>query len=445
MLAMVLGYFSRSASAVLAAGNHILHSGEFYPWHYRLLGIGKPVYPITGEVDPEYKQVKDVFKQHFDEGREVGASVCVYSNGAKVSELYGGYSNYEKAEFYSKETLQVVFSVSKVIEAIAIARLVEKGLLKYESTIASIWPEFGAGGKENVTLADLMRHEAGVGYLKDPMPTMDDIMDRDRLARILASQEHLHGGKNVRSYHAVTRGWILNEVVRRVDPQERTLGQIYQDEFNTIPGVEFHLGLSPENEVRRAKWEGYPAADMLLLMCVPALAGKRGENNFPMVAMKAGSPLRCLMKMMSSMGKDFENSAAFSKFEAPSSNGFTNASSLAKLGAILAAGGTLGEDKLMSRAALDYALGEEITAFDNCICVESTMTRGGFGVFKLEEVAMDTKFYGWPGMGGSILVFNLDYKFSFSYVMNAQHISILVGCRARRLLVAAFTAHVASS
>ncbi|KAJ9063382.1 hypothetical protein DSO57_1000709 [Entomophthora muscae] len=112
---MVSGFFSKAAKVATAPGKHIIHSGEFYPWHYRLLGIGKPVYPISGEGVSKFYQVKDVFKQHFDEGREVGASVCVYSKGTKVLELFGGYSNFKKAELYSKETLQIVFSVSKVI------------------------------------------------------------------------------------------------------------------------------------------------------------------------------------------------------------------------------------------------------------------------------------------------------------------------------------------
>lgn len=287
-----------------------------------------------------------------------------------------------------------------------------------------------------------MRHEAGVAYVKEPIPSVEEMMDREKLAAVLAKQEHLHGGKRVRSYHAVTRGWILNEVVRRVDPAGRTLGQIYREDFNTLPGIEFHLGLTPELEARRAKWEGYPILDMLLLTCVPAMAGQRGENNFPMEALKADAPLRHLMKMMSAMGRDFENSAVFSAFEAPSSNGFTSASALARIGAIMAAGGSLGDDSLLARDTLALALGDEVTSFDTCICVESTMTRGGFGVFTLEETGLPTKFYGWPGLGGSILVFNLDYNFSFSYVMNAQHISILVGRRARRLLVAAFQAHI---
>ncbi|KAJ9063383.1 hypothetical protein DSO57_1000710 [Entomophthora muscae] len=287
-----------------------------------------------------------------------------------------------------------------------------------------------------------MRHEAGVGYIKDPMPTMDVVMDREKLAAFLANREHLHEGNTVRSYHAVTRGWILNEIVHRVDPKRRTLGQIYEEELNAIPGVEFHLGLSPENEARRSKWEGYPVPDILLLACLPALAGKRGENNFSKVAFKSGSPFRYLMKLATVMGKDYENSTTFSKFEVPSANGFTNANSLAKLGAVLAAGGSLGEDTLLSREALELALSEEITAYDNCLCIETTMTRGGFGVFRLEEIGLDTKFYGWPGAGGSLLAFNIDYNFSFSYIMNAQHPSIQIGCRARRLLVASFKAHI---
>ncbi|KAJ9063381.1 hypothetical protein DSO57_1000708 [Entomophthora muscae] len=289
-----------------------------------------------------------------------------------------------------------------------------------------------------------MRHEAGVAYIKDPIPSRDVILDRKKLATILANQEHIYEGKRVRSYHAVTRGWILNEIVCRVDPKRRTLGQIYEEDINAIPGIEFHLGLSPDNEARRSKCEDYPIPDLVIMESIKILTGTRQDNDLPLKALKNGSPLRYLIKLMLAMGLDFANNPLFLKTEVPSVNGFTNANSLAKIAAILAARGSLGKDRLMSRAAFDLALSDGVLAYDNFVCKEVTVTRGGFGMFKLEEIDVDTKFYGWPGMGGSIIIFNVEYNFGFSYVMNAQHVTILVDERARRLVVAAFKAHLSS-
>ncbi|KAJ9063390.1 hypothetical protein DSO57_1000718 [Entomophthora muscae] len=436
--------FLGAAGAVAAVGTHVVKSGEFHPWMYRLFGIAKPAYPVSGHVEPDFKDVENVFAEHFGAGREVGASVAVFANGNRVVELYGGYADYEKGVVYSKDTLQLVFSSSKVLESIALARLVGQGLLRYDDTVASIWPEFGVGEKGGVTVAQVMRHEAGLPYISGPKPSLDDLMARETLASLLARQEHLYKGKRVRCYHVMTRGWILNEIIQRVDIFGRSLGQIYQQEFNSIPGVEFYLGLSEENKHRRAKWYNYPLVDVAISASLPqSLSGPRILSDVPIEAFKPNTPIsKAVSNMFDSL--DVGNKKFLAEFEIPSSNGFTSAISLATLGAHLANGGSLNGNTLIPNTCLHMAIDDPVKEYDACLYIDTIMTQAGFGIYVLDELALDTKFYGWAGMGGSAFVFNLEFNFSFAYTMNAAHSTLTLSGRARTLLISAFKAHIAT-
>lgn len=125
---------------------------------------------FSGHVAPGYEGVREAFTQNFYDGWEVGASFSVYVNNKHVVELYGGFHDQQFSETYDNDSLQLVFSSSKVVEGIVLTHLVDKGLLDWDVKVSEIWPEFGQGNKENVTLRCLLTHRAGVTYL-DKNPT----------------------------------------------------------------------------------------------------------------------------------------------------------------------------------------------------------------------------------------------------------------------------------
>ncbi|KAJ9088788.1 hypothetical protein DSO57_1019650 [Entomophthora muscae] len=420
----------------------LIRSGDHFPWYTRLLGIFKPSYPIQGTVEEGFEEVKEKFKENFDLGCEVGASVAVFSHGKKVVELYGGFKDFGKKTPYTQETLQLVYSSSKVMEAIAIARLVDKGYLKYEDKISSIWPEFGVKGKEDVTVEDLLRHEAGVTYFSDPQPAIEDLKDSEKRSKILAEQAHLWEGKKVRCYHAVSRGWYLNEISRRVHPLKRTLGEIYLEEINPLLNIEFYLGLSRENMPRRSTWYSVKTLDILSRIFLPGfILGPKASSKIRAEMFKKGNPFYNINKLRDP-SKDFENGEDIHKDEMPSFNGFTNALSLAKVMACFANKGSFESSVLISEAGINNAISDCIEEYDTCLFFNTCMSRGGFGMFIFPECGENTRFYGWPGLGGSFTVFNPEYNFSFAYVMNGAGLTVLTGGRAKDLLVAAFKAHV---
>ena len=113
-------------------------------------------YKVDGMVAPGYESVKEMFEDNFKKGREKNSQLCVYVKEEKVVDLWGS-SNADKQ--FNADTLMNVFSSTKSLTAILLARLADKGLLKYDSAISKYWPEFGQKGKEKTTVADLMRHE----------------------------------------------------------------------------------------------------------------------------------------------------------------------------------------------------------------------------------------------------------------------------------------------
>ena len=178
-----------------------------------------------------YEPVRDAFLQNFEEdGQENSAQVCAYVRGVKVVDLWASRDH----SWYGHDSLQNVFSSSKVLSSLVVAMLVDRGHMAYEDKVAKYWPEFAQNGKQDTTIAMLMRHEAGLAKLSTKINVLDlttEAISRGAVSDILAAQKPMHPPGKARVYHAISRGWFVNEVVRRCDPQHRTIGQIIRDDI----------------------------------------------------------------------------------------------------------------------------------------------------------------------------------------------------------------------
>ena len=177
---------------------------------------------IEGNVAPGFESVRTLYEHNMRTLAEKNTQLCVYCDGEKVVDLWGSASG--ESDF-SADSLVNVFSSGKSLESIAIAALVGKGLLSYDAKITDHWPEFATHGKGELTVAELMRHEAGLASL-DSSIALEDLLTgnikRNAVGRLIENQtQRFPGGKSRREYHAVTRGWIANELFRRVDPAGR--------------------------------------------------------------------------------------------------------------------------------------------------------------------------------------------------------------------------------
>jgi len=395
---------------------------------------------VEGVCEKQYEPVKEHLLEMLTKGKEENVQLCVYVNGNCVVDLYGtavGDNN------YNHDKLQTIFSSGKSLEAIAMATLFDKGLFQYEDTIAKYWPEFAQNGKENVKICDVLRHESGLAYFKDKSPTLDECTTANiKLNKVgeIIEKEELHWPEydksdSKREYHAMVRGLVLNEVIRRIDPQGRTISEIFRQDIS-IDGI--LLGLQ-ENEIEKcvpvvAMSSGF----MIKQMFTPSWAGRR-------ISQSTGEIIK-MMKFYAGAMKDLQShknnveadniktldgfpalasSAPWRKAEFPSANFQANARGCAKLASIMSLKG----DSLMSEKTWDEMHSEPTTAEilklhgGNC---RSNFTKGGVNLhFIPENNATDSEialnkdregYYGWMGYGGSVVQWHPELKIGFAFI-----------------------------
>ncbi|MEB3034455.1 serine hydrolase domain-containing protein [[Mycobacterium] nativiensis] len=369
---------------------------------------------ISGDVDEGYGRVADAFRANFAGGREVGAAVSVYRDGVKVVDLWGGYRDGVTSAPWQADTMVNVFSSTKGVAALAMALAVSRGLFGYDDKVADHWPEFAQAGKGDLTVRQLLAHQAGLCALK-PAPTLADVADPDRLAPMLAAQKPLWAPGTRHGYHAITLGWYESELIRRTDPAGRTLGRFFADEIAGPLGLDLHIGLP--NSVSRDRvallhqWKR--AESLLHLNVMPAALLAASFNPFGLLARASAMP-RDIKPWDGDYNRDDVRAV-----EIPSANGIATASAIARLygaaatadpGLPLSAGvreALIAMPAPPTRGERDKVLGVEVL-------FSLGLSKPAFGaVFGSSD-----KAYGTPGFGGSFGFADPDTGVGFSYVMN---------------------------
>ena len=197
---------------------------------------------VQGTVEPGFEAVRDEFGRNFVERGELGGACAIYHKGQKVVDLWGGYRDARRQLLWAEDTLVIVFSSTKGIAGMTMAVAQGWGLFDYDAPVAQYWPEFAQAGKEKITIRQLLDHEAGLCVIDEPLDNTI-LADYDALAAILARQKPVWEPGSRHGYHAFTLGWYESELIRRTDPQRRTLGQFFQDELAWPLGLEFYIGL----------------------------------------------------------------------------------------------------------------------------------------------------------------------------------------------------------
>jgi CubicO group peptidase (beta-lactamase class C family) len=227
------------------------------------LKVDVPSALIRGDVDEGYGPVADAFRCNFAERCEVGAACAVYRDGTKVVDLWGGYRDGETRAEWREDTVVVMFSTTKGVSSLALALAHSRGLLDYDERVAAYWPEFAWRGKAQVTVRQLLSHQAGLPVIDIPL-SVADLGDLDVMAAALALQRPLWIPGTRHGYHTLTLGWYEGELLRRVDPARRSLGRFFAEEIAAPLGVEFYIGLPQDFDLeRRATIHGRGALQML--------------------------------------------------------------------------------------------------------------------------------------------------------------------------------------
>jgi CubicO group peptidase (beta-lactamase class C family) len=202
-------------------------------------------HPIEGQVSPGFEAVRDAFADNFARRGELGGACCAYYGGEKVVDLWGGIRNPQTGEPWEQDTMVIVYSATKGLAAMTLAIAHSRGWLDYEERVCAYWPEFAQQGKARVTVRQLLAHQAGLYALDEPLDR-GLVADLDRLAVVLARQKPAWEPGTRQAYHGITLGFYEGELLRRIDPRHRTLGQFFQDEIASPLGLDVYIRL-PES------------------------------------------------------------------------------------------------------------------------------------------------------------------------------------------------------
>jgi len=197
---------------------------------------------IHGHVSTGFEAVRDAFAENFARRHELGGACCVYRAGEKVVDLWAGSRNRETGEPWEENTMVLVYSATKGLAAMTLAIAHSRGWLDYDERVSSYWPEFAQQGKEAITVRQLLAHQAGLFAFDEPVD-VGLVADLDRLAVVLARQKPAWPPGARQAYHALSLGFYEGELLRRIDPRHRSLGQFFQDEIATPLGLDVYLRL----------------------------------------------------------------------------------------------------------------------------------------------------------------------------------------------------------
>jgi CubicO group peptidase (beta-lactamase class C family) len=368
--------------------------------------------PIDGFAAPEFQSVRREFERNFMERGERGAACAVYHRGMKVVDLWGGYRFADSLVPWTRDTLVLVFSVSKGMAAAAMAVAHAQGLFDLDEAVATYWPEFAEGGKRDVTVRQLLSHQAGLVSLGCRLD-VELLADHDRLAEILAPQSPAWQPGSRHGYHTLTLGWYQNELIRRVDPRHRSLGTFFHEEIARRLDVEFYIGL-PESvsEEQLATVKGFPRI---------ALLGNLNKLPSKMV-LSALWPQSLVARSVNCL--NLSNPARIGdpelrKVEIPSANGIGQARALAKIYGVLANGGReLGLTERTMRELLAPAKEPTMGIHDAILKIDTRYQLGFSRPSRHMSFGASRRAFGCPGAGGSFAMGDPDERLGFAYVTN---------------------------
>ena len=367
---------------------------------------------ISGSVAPGFEDVQEEFRRNFVDRGELGAAVAAYVGGEKVVDLWGGYRDAHRQERWEEDTLVLVYSTSKGMSAIAVALAHSRGLIDYEERVATYWPEFAQNGKGSITVRQLLAHQAGLSGL-DARLTARVLADLDGLAEALAAQEPAWTPGTRQGYHALTIGWYEGELIRRVDPQHRSLGRFFADEVAAPLGLEFYIGLPDDVPASRvASIKGASIMSMLVnFRAMPPLMMaaflRRGSHT-----------ARAFMNPRLRGPADLDR-PEYRAVEIPAGGGIGQVRSIARAYADMAAGGT--------ELGISSSTFEELTApprrpsgskRDLVLFVPAAYSLGFIRPTEGFTFGRGRRSFGHPGAGGSFGFADPDAEVGFAYAPN---------------------------
>jgi CubicO group peptidase (beta-lactamase class C family) len=387
---------------------------------------------VEGRCDARFGAVAAEFIRNFAERGELGASVSVKIDGETLVDLWGGIADGETGRPWLEDTVSIVFSATKGATALCAHILASRGQLDIDAPVAEIWPEFARAGKEKATTRMMLDHSVGVPVLRAPVKP-DCVEDWDYMTERLAAQEPFWEPGIRNGYHALTFGFTVGEIVRRVSG--KSLGTFFRDEVAGPLGLDFWIGLPEAIELR--------VAPILAELKPPPQ-----ETPFSRALIQPGSIPNLFIFNSGRWTGSGVNSRAGHAAEIGAANGITNARGLAGLYAPLARDGSIGGVRLVDPDTL--ARMAELSMATHLDATLMMPTRFALGFMKSMDnrrrtIGGDSAILGRPafghvGAGGSIGFADPECGLAFGYTMNRRLSGILLNERGQSLIDATYRA-----
>ncbi|HWA02978.1 MAG TPA: serine hydrolase domain-containing protein [Rhizomicrobium sp.] len=347
-----------------------------------------------GFTHDRFAAVRTAFDANLASGEDVGASFCATHNGEIVADLWGGHADEAKSRAWVRDTIVNVYSTTKTMTALTALLLADRGALDFDRPVAHYWPEFAASGKADVKVSHLMSHSAGLSGWKEKI-ARDDLYDWEKVTSLLAAQAPFWKPGTAPGYHALTQGYLVGEVVRRV--AGRTVGTVFREEIAAPLGADFHIGLPASEDSRVADLIPPPPGTAIADTAQTDLARNMANNPGVDVAET--------------------RKRAWRGAEIPAAGGTGNARSIALVHTILANGGMANGRRFLSEAGVRKALEPQIEGTD-LILGQPVKYGMGFGLPSPMVPLPNPNTIFWGGYGGSLVVIDMDARATIAYAMN---------------------------
>lgn len=372
---------------------------------------------VEGYVSHGFEAVRDAFYANFAFRHELGGACCVYHEGEKVVDLWAGLRNKAAGEPWQEDTMVAIWSATKGLSAMTLALAHSRGWLDYDEKVATYWPEFAQNGKENITVRQLLAHQAGLFAFDEPVGK-DTISNLDTLAALMARQKPAWQPGARQAYHALTLGFYEGELIRRVDPQHRSLGEVFNDEIAKPLGLDVYIRLP----------ESIPNAQLATL--APAGFLKMVEH-FPfkllMSAFYPRSNIHRALAVNPGSGVVLDKDRIYIRnVEVPSGGGVGTARGIARAYSVFAGDGhelNLTPETLRELAA--PARPSSNGFYDECMKSEIRFSLGFMKPSPTWPFGSANSF-GSPGAGGAMGYADPEYRIGYGYV-TSQMGTVLTG------------------
>lgn len=368
---------------------------------------------IQGLCPVRFAAVREAFSANFAADLELGARFALTIEGEVVVDLMGGFADRAQTRPFDARTLTPVFSTTKAVTAFMIARLVDQGRIGWTQPVVEIWPAFGAAGKDEATVEQVVSHQTGLCGLPGPMQP-SDWYDWEGVCAKLAAMTPLWPIGSASGYHPLTFGYLAGEIFRRIDG--RTVGTALREDIAEPLGLDLWIGL-PDSEHERC-------ADM-----------RRPPGRPDLGPITEPRRLAFLTPWASPAGA---MDAEWRRAEIPSANGHATAPALARLMAVLAGDGVLEGRRWLTAGVAAEAARKRIGGDD---LVLPYYVNWGAGFMRNEDLGIygpGAQTFGHSGWGGSCVFADPERGLAGAYVMNRQSAQLIGDARARRLIDAVY-------